>query len=102
LAAADPALTDRVRAYRAGYLPEERPALEQGLSGGQLLGVGATNALELGIDVGGLDAVVLDGFPGTVASMWQQAGRAGRRAGSALAVLIGADDPPRAYLLPHP
>ncbi len=98
----DPELADRIAAYRAGYLPEQRRAIERRLFQGELLGVTATNALELGIDVGTLDAVVMVGYPGTIASTWQQAGRAGRGTREGLAVLIGQDNPLDQYLMRHP
>jgi DEAD/DEAH box helicase domain-containing protein len=98
-----PDRTDRVRAYRAGYRPEQRREIERGLRpGGGLLGVTATSALELGIDIGDLDASVLVGFPGTIASVWQQAGRAGRGTRHALSVLIALDNPLDQYFMRNP
>lgn len=95
-------LHDSVRSYRGGYLTAERREIEQELFSGSLRGVVATTALELGIDVGGLDACVLDGFPGTIASMWQQAGRAGRSTQESIAVLVAGDDQLDQWFVHHP
>ncbi len=97
-----PALTERVAAYRAGYLPEQRRQVEQALFKGQLIGVTATNALELGVDIGHLDATVHVGYPGTIASLRQQAGRAGRGTRASLGILIAQDNPLDQYFTRHP
>jgi len=98
----DPDLVSLVKSYRAGYLPQERRQIEQQLFHGQLLGVTATTALELGVDIGTLDATVLVGYPGTIASTWQQAGRAGRGVRHSLSFLIGLDNPLDQYFMRHP
>lgn len=95
-------LAGRVRPYRGGYLPEERREIENQVFSGQVRGVVATTALELGVDIGGLDACVLDGFPGTIASMWQQMGRAGRECQSSLSVLVAGEDQLDQWLMAHP
>ena len=94
--------TGVVRGYRGGYLPTRRRAVEQGLRGGDVLGVVSTNALELGVDIGHLDAAVLAGYPGTIASMWQQAGRAGRRADPSAAIMVATSAPLDQFMVTHP
>ncbi len=94
-------LSESVHAYRGGYLPEERRAIERRLVERDILGVASTNALELGIDIGSLDACILVGYPGTVASTWQQAGRAGRGEEESLVFLVGQNTPMDQYLMAH-
>lgn len=93
---------DAVRGYRGGYLPRERREIERKLRGGDIRCVVATNALELGIDIGSLDAVVMAGYPGTIASAWQRAGRAGRRQATSAAVLVASSAPLDQYVIEHP
>ena len=97
-------VTDRdlIRGYRGGYLPKKRREIEAGLREGSVLGVVSTNALELGIDIGALDVAVISGYPGTIASTWQQAGRAGRRTGASVAVFIANSNPLNQFVVNHP
>ncbi|MCL0052356.1 DEAD/DEAH box helicase [Peptococcaceae bacterium] len=97
-----PHLEDKIAVYRAGYLPEERREIERNLKNGILRGVASTNALELGIDIGSLDAVIISGYPGTIISTLQQAGRAGRRTNESIAVLVAFHNPLDQYLMKHP
>jgi len=94
--------SDTVRGYRGGYLPQERREIERGLRSGHVNMVVTTNALELGIDIGSLDACILCGYPGTIASTWQQAGRAGRRMGHSLTILVASSAPIDQYIIGHP
>ncbi|MEN6443256.1 MAG: DEAD/DEAH box helicase [Methanoregula sp.] len=95
-------LAESISAYRAGYLPEERRGIERQLKDGLLKGIVSTNALELGIDIGSLDAVIISGYPGTMMSIRQQAGRAGRKGGESLAVLVAQANPLDQYFMHHP
>jgi len=94
--------SDLVRGYRGGYLPKKRREIEAGLREGSVLGVVSTNALELGIDIGSLDVAVIAGYPGSIASTWQQAGRAGRRTGASVAVFVANSSPLNQFIVNHP
>ncbi len=98
----DPRLGATIHGYRGGYLPRERRAVERGLREGSVRGVVSTNALELGVDIGALQAAVLNGYPGSIASTWQQAGRAGRRSEASLTVLVAGSNPVDQFLFHHP
>ncbi|MGN6740095.1 DEAD/DEAH box helicase [Dyella sp.] len=98
----DPRKPPRIRAYRGGYLPTERRDAERAMRAGNVDGIVSTSALELGVDIGALDAVVLNGYPGSVAATWQRFGRAGRRQQAALGVLVASSDPLDQYLVRHP
>ncbi len=97
-----PGENSAIKGYRGGYLPRERRAIEEGLRRGEIKAVISTNALELGIDIGALDACLMTGYPGSIASTWQQAGRSGRRSGTSLAVLIANSEPLNQYIVAHP
>ena len=97
-----PSQPEAIRGYRGGYLPNERREIERGLRDGRIRGVVSTSALELGIDIGSLDTVVMAGYPGTIAATWQRAGRAGRRNGSSCAVLVASSAPLDQFMVRHP
>ncbi len=97
-----PGKPETIRGYRGGYLPGERREIERGLRDGRIRGVISTSALELGIDIGSLDSVVMAGYPGTIAGTWQRAGRAGRRSGSSCAVLVASSAPLDQFIVRHP
>jgi DEAD/DEAH box helicase domain-containing protein len=97
-----PGNPETIRGYRGGYLPGERREIERGLRDGRIRGVVSTSALELGIDIGSLDAVVMAGYPGTIAGTWQRAGRAGRRSGSSCAVMVASSAPLDQFIVRHP
>lgn len=97
-----PNFKERLHGYRSGYLPIERRAIEKGLRDGDVTGVVSTNALELGIDIGGLDAAIMIGYPGSIAATRQQSGRAGRRSGSSVAILVASANPIDQFLIKHP
>src|SRR6266436_2148352 len=97
-----PGTSETIRGYRGGYLPHERREIERGLREGRIRGVVSTSALELGIDVGSLDATVMAGYPGTIAATWQRAGRAGRRSGSSCAVMVASSAPLDQFIVRHP
>jgi DEAD/DEAH box helicase domain-containing protein len=97
-----PGMPERIRGYRGGYLPLRRREIEKGLRAGQVRGVISTNALELGIDIGALDVCVMAGYPGTIASTWQRAGRAGRRTGQSAAVMVASSAPIDQFVARHP
>jgi DEAD/DEAH box helicase domain-containing protein len=91
-----------IRGYRGGYLPTERREIEKGLRSGEIYGVVSTNALELGVDIGQLQVCIMNGYPGTIASSWQQAGRAGRRHGEAVVIMVASSSPLDQYIIQHP
>jgi DEAD/DEAH box helicase domain-containing protein len=99
---AKPGQPELIRGYRGGYLPTERREIERGLRDGRILGVVTTNALELGIDIGSLDVCVMAGYPGSIASTWQRAGRAGRRSGSSCAIFVASSAPLDQFIVQHP
>lgn len=97
-----PDLVEKITAYRAGYLADDRRKIENGLKNGDLVGVTCTNALELGVDIGSLDCVIISGYPGTMISTWQQAGRAGRGVNQSMVILVAFQNPLDQYLMKHP